>query len=143
RISIVRPLLRLWGSIPHSRQCEKPLLPFPFRRPRVMSERTHSPEGTPQGQTVGEFTTDAQVAPESRPVPAAGKKRFSRKKKLAFLAGGTIALAVTAIGLFQVLKQDLAAAETGNQAAQQAGPTNGGTRRPLARVGKQVIPWEV
>ena len=108
-----------------------------------MSERTHSPEGTPQGQTVGEFTTETQVTPQAGTPRKTGKKPFSRKQKLAFLAGGTIALAVTAIGLFQVLKQDEAAAETGTSATQQAAANNGGTRRPLARVGKQVIPWEV
>jgi len=101
-----------------------------------MSERTHSPEGTPQGSTVGEFTPASQPA-------ATPQKRFSGKKKLAFLAGGTIAVAVTAVGLFQFLKQEDASAQTGNQAAQAAAPTNAGTRRPLARVGKQTIPWEV
>ena len=110
-----------------------------------MSERTHSPEGTPQGQSVGEFTTNAQIAaelPESAPATAAGKSRLSRRKKLAFLAGGTLAIAGLAVGLFQVLKQDPASAQTGTPAQQQA-MTNMATRRPLARVGAQVIPWEI
>src|SRR5687768_13801617 len=98
-----------------------------------MSERTHSPEDTPQGQSVGEFTQPASPAP---------KRRFSKRQKLAFLAGGTIALAAMAIGLFQFLKQDEAKAQTGQQAAPD-NAQNGGTKRPLARVGKDVIPWEV
>lgn len=106
-----------------------------------MSERTHSPEGTPQGQTVGEFTQAIAPAPEIRP-ERSGKRRFSQKQKLAFLAGGTLALAAIAIGLFQFLKQDEAAAQTAQQAAQDAAQ-NSGTKRPLARVGKQTIPWEV
>jgi foldase protein PrsA len=106
-----------------------------------MSERTHSPEGTPQGQTVGEFTTAAQETPSPQ---GPAKKRFSGKQKLAFLAGGTIAIAVAAIGLFQFLKQDEASAGTGAELAQQAAQqSTAGTHRPLARVGKQVIPWEV
>ncbi len=110
-----------------------------------MSERTHSPEGTPQGQSVGEFTTNAQTTAElseSAPAKTGGKNRFSRRKKLALLAGGTLAITGLAVGLFQVLKQDPASAQTGNAAQQQA-MTNMATRRPLARVGKQVIPWEV
>ena len=111
-----------------------------------MSERTHSPEGTPQGQSVGEFTLNAEHAPappESTPAKAAGKKRFSRRKKLVFLAGGTLAIAGLAVGLFQVLRQGEASAQTDPRAEQQAAPNTMTTRRPLARVGKQVIPWEV
>lgn len=103
-----------------------------------MSERTHSPEGTPQGQTVGEFTT---AAPATSQKPA--KNRFTRKQKLTFLIGGTLAVAVTAVGLFQFLKQEDASAQTGNANVQQGGPTNTGTKRPLARVGTQTIPWEI
>ncbi len=53
-----------------------------------------------------------------------------------------MALAAMAIGLFQFLKQGEAAAQTGQQASQDTAQ-NTGTKRPLARVGKQVIPWEV
>jgi foldase protein PrsA len=90
---------------------------------------------------VGEFTTDAPATQAAGFSQGGKKTRFSRNQKLAFLAGGTIALAVTAIGLFQFLKQDEAAADTGtaNAQAQQ----NAGTHRPLARVGKSVIPWEL
>lgn len=108
-----------------------------------MSERTHSPEGTPQGQTVGEFTNAAQTDTEQAAQKGPGKKGFSRRQKLGFLAAGTLLIAVTAIGLFQFLKQEDASAQTGDQTAQEAAPANGGARRPLARVGKQVIPWEV
>lgn len=109
-----------------------------------MSERTHSPEGTPQGQTVGEFTTTAPNGPESPTQQQPPKKRFSRKKKLTFLVGGTLAITAAAVGLFQVLKQEDASAQITNDKAEQAAPNNNsGTRRPLARVGKQVIPWEV
>ncbi len=109
-----------------------------------MSERTHSPEGTPQGQSVGEFTMNAEPAPAAPPQSekTPQKKRFSRKQKLAFLAGGTLAIAGLAVGLFQVLKQDEASAQTGTANASGAAQ-NMATRRPLARVGTQVIPWEV
>ncbi len=108
-----------------------------------MSERTHSPEGSPQGQTVGEFTTDDPAATEAGASKTPRKNRFRGKRTLVFLVGGTIAIAVTAIGLFQFLKQDEAAADTGTAAVGQAAQNSGATRRPLARVGKQVIPWEV
>lgn len=108
-----------------------------------MSERTHSPEGTPQGQTVGEFTTTAPAPAQATPQKPA-KTRFSRKQKLMFLAGGTLALAVTAVGLFQFLKQEDASAQTaGNATVQDASQSAAGTQRPLARVGKQTIPWQV
>lgn len=107
-----------------------------------MSERTHSPEGTPQGQTVGEFTTAAPVdAAPQQPV----KTRFTRKQKLMFLVGGTVAIAVTAVGLFQFLKQDEASAQTAGNATVQSPDQTGasGMQRPLARVGKDVIPWQI
>ncbi|MCA9070859.1 MAG: peptidylprolyl isomerase [Planctomycetaceae bacterium] len=107
-----------------------------------MSERTHSPEGTPQGQTVGEFTSTAPVeTATSQPT----KTRFTRKQKLLFVAGGTLAIAVTAVGLFQFLKQEDASAQTaGSASVQQPGQAAAaGTNRPLARVGKQTIPWQI
>lgn len=99
-----------------------------------MSERIHSTENTPvEGPTVGETT------PATRPAN-------SRRKTFAWLAVGTVAVAVTAVGAFQVWKQGNLSAQpaaeqlTPEQMAQKLAQLH---QRPVARVGKQVVTYNM